>query len=264
MKNERRVSRELGIAALSVGALFFAARCGATPAADAPRAPIVVTATAPDEPGIADAGVAPAPQAAPAPTEVREAPAPEPIGNVSFERSAKAGCDTFPSDPCAGRLIAENGLQGMPVEYGACRAKASALGDVRRTTVAIDGVRLTFRTEDVRRSIEKLFKGNVPSRFPVESAALAAIDAPDGAKELVFSYSSSDEAARVALDRWGFRLTDLTRSSPFEMRDETGALGDHVILYSWSYDCGRLCGAAGHAVYTPGCRRIYFSLEMIS
>jgi hypothetical protein len=264
MKNEKRISRALWIAARSIAALFFAAGCGATPPADAPREPIVGTATAPEEREIVDAGVPPAPQAAPAPAEAKEAKAPEPIGNVSFEKSAKAGCDTFPSDPCVGRLVSENGLKGMPVEYSACRVKAGVLGDVRKTTVVVDGVRLTFRIADVRRSIEKLFKGNDPSRFPVESAILAAIDAPGGAKELVFSYASSGEADREALDRWGFRLTELTQSSPFEVRDETGALGDHVILYSWSYDCGRLCGAAGHAVYTGACRRIYYSLEMIS
>jgi hypothetical protein len=258
MKRAENLSR-----AVRILALVLVAGCGAAPAVDAPREP-GVTATAPEEPEIADAGVAPAPQAAPAPAVVEEAPAPEPLGKVSFEKSAKAGCDTFPSDPCAGRLVAENGLRGMPVEYGACRVRASALGDVRKTAVVVDGVRLTFRTEDVRRSIEKLFKGNDPSRFPVEAAIIGAIDAPGGAKELVFSYSSSDEADREALDRWGFRLTELVQSSPFELRDDKGAPRDNVILYSWSYDCGRLCGAAGHAVYTPGCRRIYFSLEMIS
>jgi len=245
-------------------ALVLVVGCGATPAAEAPREPIVVTATAPEEHEIADAGVARAPQAAPAPAEVEEAPAPEPIGNVSFEKSARAGCDSFPSDPCAGRLIAENGLKGMPVEYSACRVAARPLGGGWTTAVAIDGARLAFRTEDVRRSIEKLLKGNDPSRFPVESAILAAIEERGAAEDLVFSYASGGEADREALDRWGFRLTKLLQSSPFEVRDETGAPGDHVILYSWSYYCGRLCGAAGHAVYTGACRRIYYSLEMIS
>ena len=250
----------LGIPKASGAALaaFLLAACGAPPGGGGPLEPIRVTAAAPDEP--ADAGAEPAPPMPPTPPA---APMP-PSSSASFDAHPKPRCDAFPSDPCAGRLIAQNGLKGMPVEYSACKIAARPLGSGRNTAVEIDGIRLAFGTEDVRRSIEKLFKGNDPSRFPVESAILAAIEGRGGGEDLTFSYASGDEADRGALERWGFRLTELLQAGPFEVRGEKGAVGDHVILYSWSYYCGRLCGAGGHAVYTPSCERIYFSEEWIS
>jgi hypothetical protein len=263
MKRPQNLMTAFGIAAFA-----FAAGCGAAPAAEPQPEPepepIAVSATASQEPVITDAGAAPVPRALPERAEGEEAPAPEPPGKVSYGSGGKAGCDLFAADPCGGRLISENGLAGMPVDYGACRIPARPLGDVRKVTAVVDGVRLSLRAEDVRRAVAKRCEGEERKRFPVEAAILAAIDAPGGAKELVFSFSSGAEADRAARERWGFLLTGLLQASPFEVRDAEGAPVDHLILYDWGYYCGPLCGASGHAVYTPACRRVYYSLEMIS
>jgi hypothetical protein len=233
--------------AVLIAALVLAAGCSAAPAAETPPEPTAVSESESKAPVITDAGVAPVP-----------------AGKVSYGSGGKEGCDLFPSDPCGGRLISENGLDGMPVDYGACRIPARPLGDVRKVTAVMDGVRISLRAEDVRRAVGKRCEGEERKRFPVEAAILAAIDAPGGARELVFSFSSGAEADRETRERWGFLLTGLLQSSPFEVRDGKGTPVDHLILYDWGYTCGPLCGASGHAVYAPGCSRVYFSRETVS